>query len=176
MENALSPRIYQQVADRITEQIRSGVLPPGSRDPSLRLLSRQMGDNMATLNRAYWMLENRGILESRPSSGFYVRPEAAAPSAPSGSKGDFPLQLTSPKKLTSNLETFKYMFSALANPSNLFVSLGIPGLAVLKSQSLQKSLRSSYARPGLKALDYNWFLGYEPLRRQLARHYLDCGL
>src|SRR5579862_4842084 len=110
MENALSPRIYQQVADRITEQIHSGVLPPGSKVPSLRLLSRQMGVNMATINRAYWMLENRGVLESRPSSGFYVRVVGKAPPNQPGSRDyAFPLQLTSVKKLTGSVETFNYM-------------------------------------------------------------------
>lgn len=171
-----SPKLYEQVAEKIKVQVERGILGAGQKVPSVRRFSRQLGVSAFTVVQAYWVLENQGVLESRPSSGFYVRPESGPSKAQLDPKFKFPLQLTGPKKLTSSLETFQYMAAAITNPANILLSMGIPGLAVLRRPSLYKALRTGCLKPGPKGLEYNWFLGYEPLRRQLARHYLDCGL
>src|SRR5262245_66160755 len=45
---------------------------PGTRVPSLRSISRERKVSMATAVQAYRLLEDRGVLEARPQSGFYV--------------------------------------------------------------------------------------------------------
>src|SRR5690348_2264428 len=65
--------LYVRIAETFTRQVATGVLRPGDRVPSLRKLSREQGVSLSTALQAYVWLENRGYLEARPQSGFYVR-------------------------------------------------------------------------------------------------------
>src|SRR5436190_2997531 len=65
--------LYLQVARQIEGQIRKGALRIGDRVPSIRGLRRQQGVSVSTVLQAYFWLENRGWIEPRPQSGFYVR-------------------------------------------------------------------------------------------------------
>src|SRR5205809_7098391 len=65
--------LYLQIAESMTQQVARGALRPGDRVPSLRRLSKQQRVSMSTALQAYLWLENKGYLEARPQSGFYVR-------------------------------------------------------------------------------------------------------
>ena len=66
-------RLYDRVATRISELIEHGTLRPGERVPSVRKYSAQQEVSIATVTQAYRMLEDRGLIEARPQSGYYVR-------------------------------------------------------------------------------------------------------
>src|SRR5271163_3980835 len=70
--SANSP-LYVQIAETLVQQVAAGALRPGDRAPSLRQLSQQRSVSVSTALQAYLWLENRGYLEARPQSGFYVR-------------------------------------------------------------------------------------------------------
>ena len=61
--------LYETVADSITGMISAGTLRPGERVPSVRRLSTQRRVSVATVLRAYEVLENRGLIEARPNAG-----------------------------------------------------------------------------------------------------------
>src|ERR1700692_3094044 len=65
--------LYVRIAETFTRQAATGVLRPGDRVPSLRKLNREQGVSLSTALQAYVWLENRGYLEARPQSGFYIR-------------------------------------------------------------------------------------------------------
>src|SRR5215472_17554033 len=65
--------LYKQVAVRISELIEHGTLRPGERVPSVRRCSEQQNVSIATVMQAYRLLEDRGVIEARPQSGYYVR-------------------------------------------------------------------------------------------------------
>src|SRR5690349_22393925 len=65
--------LYKQVAVRISELIEHGTLRPGERVPSVRKCSEQQNVSIATVTQAYRLLEDRGVIEARPQSGYYVR-------------------------------------------------------------------------------------------------------
>src|SRR5580692_11774287 len=71
--NSANSPLYIQIAETLVEQVSAGALRPGDRVPSLRQLSRQRCVSVSTALQAYLWLENRGYLEARPQSGFYVR-------------------------------------------------------------------------------------------------------
>ena len=71
-ENVVEYR-YEQVAAKITQLIHRGTLRPGERIPSVRRISRQEKVSVSTALQAYFLLEDRGLIEARPQSGFYVR-------------------------------------------------------------------------------------------------------
>ena len=71
--------LYKRVALRISELIEHGTLRPSERVPSVRRCSEQQNVSITTVTQAYRLLENRGIIEARPQSGYYVRAQRWSP-------------------------------------------------------------------------------------------------
>jgi len=65
--------LYEQIADDIAAMIKSGSFRLGDRIPSVRELSRKRGVSITTVMQAYRSLEDKGLIEARPQSGYYVR-------------------------------------------------------------------------------------------------------
>jgi len=63
---------YERLASFVADLVDRGTLRAGMRAPSLRELAKQHGTSLSTAMQAYQLLEERGVLESRPRSGFYV--------------------------------------------------------------------------------------------------------
>lgn len=82
---------YQALAEDVADSIREGLLKPGDRLPSVRQASAARKLSPSTVFQAYYLLEARGLVESRPRSGYYVSraagvqpPELERPSQPDG--------------------------------------------------------------------------------------------
>ncbi|KXV03170.1 GntR family transcriptional regulator [Caballeronia megalochromosomata] len=63
---------YERLAEQISELIRHADLPPGARLPSVRAACRAWDVSPATVFRAYYLLESRGLINARPRSGYFV--------------------------------------------------------------------------------------------------------
>jgi GntR family transcriptional regulator len=74
--------IYQQIRDRIVEAIADGQLPAGSSLPATRQLAVDLGINFHTVNKAYDLLRQEGLLRIGRKSGAVVARDAA--SGPAG--------------------------------------------------------------------------------------------
>jgi DNA-binding transcriptional MocR family regulator len=72
--SAQAPLLYERVARLVESQISTGALRTNERIPSVRSMSRQAKVSVSTVVQAYVHLENVGLIEARPQSGFYVRP------------------------------------------------------------------------------------------------------
>ncbi len=70
--NTAAHPLYLQIYKLIREDIISGVYPCGSRLPSKRLLSDELGVSTVTVEHAYALLCDEGYAESRERSGFFV--------------------------------------------------------------------------------------------------------
>jgi len=64
---------YMKIADAMSDAIRSGRLPTGTRLPTQRELAAQLRLNVGTVSRAYNDIKEKGLIESRPRLGTYVR-------------------------------------------------------------------------------------------------------
>lgn len=69
-----APLLYERVARLVESQITTGALRANDRIPSVRSMSRTARVSVSTVVQAYVHLENIGLIEARPQSGFYVRP------------------------------------------------------------------------------------------------------
>ena len=69
-----APLLYERVAHLVEKQIATGALRANDRIPSVRSMSRAAKVSVSTVVQAYVHLENIGLIEARPQSGFYVRP------------------------------------------------------------------------------------------------------
>src|SRR5437867_8264664 len=65
--------LYLRVAQSLEGQIQQGAFRIGDQVPSVRQLSRQHRVSVSTVLQAYFWLENKGWIEARPKSGFYVK-------------------------------------------------------------------------------------------------------
>jgi DNA-binding FadR family transcriptional regulator len=70
---------YEQVAERLAADIRSGSLAPGERLPSERDLARAFEVSRASVREAIASLQVQGVVETRKGAGTFVvaRPPAA---------------------------------------------------------------------------------------------------
>ena len=66
-----------QLAGQLAERIRTRLLLPGAKLPSVRECARQQGVSAYTVVAAYDQLLAQGLVEARRQRGFYVRQEAA---------------------------------------------------------------------------------------------------
>jgi DNA-binding transcriptional MocR family regulator len=69
---------YLLIADLIAEDVRNGRLGSRERLPTLRELAEQLHLNYTTVARAYAEARKRGLIDSRPGMGTYVRGSAPA--------------------------------------------------------------------------------------------------
>ncbi|MCX7693496.1 PLP-dependent aminotransferase family protein [Tepidimonas taiwanensis] len=74
-----------QIVDGFRELIRSGVLRPGAKAPSIRQFAHAHGVSVYTVVDAYDRLVALGYFVSRPHSGFFVRSREHAVETASGS-------------------------------------------------------------------------------------------
>lgn len=81
-----SPRLYQQIADRIAGAIEQGKFRVGTRLPAERDLADQFEVSRPTVREALIALEIVGLIEVRTGSGAYVCPRPRASTAQNGKK------------------------------------------------------------------------------------------
>lgn len=73
-----SQSLTEQLSARFAERIRSRLLAPGARLPSVRLCAEQQGVSVSTVVAAYDQLLAQGLVEARKNRGFFVRDASAA--------------------------------------------------------------------------------------------------
>ncbi len=74
--------LYRMLADHYLGAMRSGVLTPGQRMPSVRTLMRTHSVSLSTAQQVCRHLESEGWLEARERSGYFVRQPRRALLAP----------------------------------------------------------------------------------------------
>ncbi len=70
--------IYQQIRDRIVEAIAAGDLPASASLPATRQLAVDLGINFHTVNKAYDLLRQEGLLRIGRKSGAVVLRDATS--------------------------------------------------------------------------------------------------
>jgi GntR family transcriptional regulator len=64
--------IYAQIERQIRALLSDGRWEPGDRLPSVRETAVRLGVNPLTVVKAYRILQDEGLLESRPGAGIYA--------------------------------------------------------------------------------------------------------
>jgi len=162
--------LYLRIAANVTQQVARGVLRPGDRVPSLRRLSQQHRVSLTTALQAYLWLENRGYLEARPQSGFYVR----TPFSTLIPEPQFEGTTTKPMSIGTSAVLADIM-EAASNPHLIPLGAGGASPEWFPSRRLNLILRRVIRRDPLHSMRYDFPPGLEALRRQIARRSLDMG-
>jgi GntR family transcriptional regulator len=64
---------YLQLVDQVKAAAASGALQPGEALPSIRPLAEELRLNRNTVAKAYSELESRGVIETLPGKGSFLR-------------------------------------------------------------------------------------------------------
>jgi DNA-binding transcriptional MocR family regulator len=164
--------LYEDVATKIGEMIDHGTYRPGDRVPSIRDLSRKMRVSINTVIEAYAHLENCGMIEARPQSGFYVCSRALEP------KVD-PLERKAEEELISCCvsieETPRRIMRSLSDASLVPLGVGIPNPDLLPVDKLNRMLSTESRRFPMQSVSYAGARGTQRLRTQIAKRALNYG-
>ncbi|MBI2949093.1 MAG: PLP-dependent aminotransferase family protein [Verrucomicrobia bacterium] len=162
--------LYERVALRIGELIEHGTLRPGERIPSVRQLSRQEQLSIATVTQAYRVLENRGLIEARPQSGYYVRPRIwSQPPEPAKSQPS-----PSATRVSVN-DLVMEVLQANHDPTLIVFGAARPGTELLPTVQLNRTLASVARRYPRESNTSDVPPGHLKLRTQIARRAMESG-
>ncbi|KKO15128.1 GntR family transcriptional regulator MpaR [Pseudomonas putida] len=162
---------YERFADDIAELIRSGVLGPGQRVPSVRYASQTHGVSPSTVFQAYYLLERRGLIRARPRSGYFVNAHA-------------PRQFSEPQALqpvseSTDVDVSALVFSILdsiKDPNTVPFGSAFPSPELFPLQRLARSLASASRSMDPRMVVTDLSPGNPQLRRQIALRYMVGGL
>lgn len=164
--------LYETVATRVENLIRGGTLQPGARIPSVRRLSRQLSVSVSTVLEAYRLLEDRRLIEAKPQSGYYVRPQRETPPIPRKTR-------CARAPVSPQITDLRLQLLEEANrPDLLPLGAAIPSADLLPTARLNRFLLRAVRENPEQSQAYDSLEGLESLRRQIARRALeaDCDL
>nr|WP_241023600.1 PLP-dependent aminotransferase family protein [Burkholderia sp. Ac-20365] len=162
------------MADAIEEQIRRGVLLPGERIPSVRQTSQNHQLSITTVIRAYLLLESRGMIESRPQSGYFVRVRSAAGTKPALTHAAAADAGTEPSQIDISGLVLSTLHSIGVNGA---VPLGspYPDTALFPLQRINRYAHAIARQQTFWGVPSELPPGKPELIRQIARRYLENG-
>jgi DNA-binding transcriptional MocR family regulator len=156
--------LYVSIAKHIAQQIDKDVLKVGDKLPSIRMICRQHGVSMSTAQFAYYELERRSLVESRPQSGYYVtntfkrRLEMPGQSNPDNKRYEH---------AAKNL--FEKVRNNVAEKNMTLFSHGVPAEELLPVAKLNKGMLQAMRQLQGSGTMFEPVEGNNKLRRQVAK-------
>lgn len=163
--------LYGGLAEKIMRSIDQGIWKPGDRIPSLRASSLQHRVSLNTAKEAYLLLERQGYLESRPQSGFFVRP-TAPPVEDSGCR-DF---IEADPRTMSICSIYGRIMASGEEAAGASLAVALPDPSLLPTGLLEEGFRKAWKDHARESLDYQMPPGWKPLREAVARRLLEGGV
>lgn len=163
MEHEKRQHLYEDVADNISHLVEKGTFRVGERIPSIRAVSRQCNVSITTAMEAYRLLEDRGIVEARPQSGYYVRSMLKSKMAmPPIVKEDMSPVVCCVEKVVSKV------FHDCMGPVQVQMGTNLPNTDFLPVDKISRCLASAVRKWGNQSVSY-CFPGDERLRTHVAK-------
>jgi DNA-binding transcriptional MocR family regulator len=169
---ATEDHLYMQVANGLEKMIADDVLKIGDKLPSVRLLSEEYGISMGTAFQAYYHLEGKGLIESRPKSGYYVRfNQRRYPDLP---------KMLSPEPISHDVSVKEMIGSiyndvATYNDKVINFALAVPHISLLPAAKINKSVVQALRHTKDHCINYEHPQGNTELRKQLAKLAFNWG-
>jgi DNA-binding transcriptional MocR family regulator len=162
--------LYVELARSLEQLIEQGTLRPSHRLPSVRRMALQRAISISTVLQAYTLLENRGWIEARPQSGYYVRPRLPLDTP----EPRMARPMARPSYVGVNDLTAQVLALAV-DPAFVPFGAACPDPSLFPTRKLARILaavgRNDPSLIGRYAM--NW--AFDPLAREIARRYLQAG-
>lgn len=165
-----SPYLYQKVINLITDMQSKGTLQTGQKLPSLRHLASTLAVSVPTVKQAYYELETRGLIIAKPKSGYFLHVNTKTQHQPK--KARYALKPVS----VSRQQLIEDVFKGIHLGGNFPLGVANPVAVMPLTKALNRNMRKVMATAGDSALVYGPMNGYEPLRRQIAKGYLEHAM
>lgn len=160
--------VADRLAASLTGRIREGVFRPGDRLPSVRVLARAEGVNPQTAVRALQMLEDAGLADPRPRSGWFVRGARAGVTPQPGAGRPQAVALPA---------LARQILGDRHQPGLMAMGAALPGPDLLPITTLSRLHATALRQHGNDLLGrYSDPAGDPALRRAVARMLEDRGL
>jgi DNA-binding transcriptional MocR family regulator len=173
MERAIpttDDHLYLQVAGGIEKMINEDVLKIGDKLPSVRMVSEEYGISMGTAFQAYYHLEGKGLIESRPKSGYYVRfTHKRFPALP---------KQLQPEPVSHDVSVNEMITSIYANISAddiINFAVSVPDTSLLPAAKLNKSVVYALRNSKDHCINYEHTQGNIELRKQISKLAFNWG-
>lgn len=162
---------YRQIEQHFLTQIGSGVLSPGTRMPSLRQVSLRHGVALSTVLQAFGELERKGMIESRPRSGFFVCHGVQ----------ELPPKLTKPRPLLrphtiNRSQLIGAVLETVGDRDLLPLGINCPSEDLLPHRELGKVAARLCREESRAQVGYMPVEGALSLRRQLSQRACEVGI
>lgn len=170
IETKITNYLYVDIAQNIEQQILDGVLKVGDKLPSIRILKQEHGVSISTVLEAYYRLESKSLVESRPRSGYYVI-------FCSNSVPDCPTK-TNPRTravLGSVTDMIIDFYDNLSNEKMINLSLGVPAPELMPITKMNKTIHETIVKLPAGGTYYDNIQGSLNLRRQIAQRTILWG-
>lgn len=163
--------IYQELAARLAGMIRAGTFSAGDRLPSVRQASREHQVSITTVVEAYRALEDQGVIEARPRSGYYVPPPTFDPEKfPSAARHS-----TKPIRIEHS-DIFESVMDLAENRRVVPFAAAAPDESIIPSAKLATITHAVMRKFKSDALRYTPPMGRRELRVALSRRLLVAGI
>ena len=159
---------YLALANALETQIQTDVFRVGDRLPSVRSLCNHYRLSVETVLHTLRVLEDRGLIQARPRSGFYVsfRNQLPEPSPR-------PLRLEESRIEVSQL---RYQAFSLGNSKDVIpLGLANPSPEILPTAKLARMIAAKARSQAYEVVGYADPAGHPKMRKQLARRASDWG-
>ncbi len=159
---------YLALAETIEKGIRNGTYRAGEKLPSIRQLRTKTHLSISTVSQALIELEKRGLVDSRPKSGYYVKPLL---------ENILPLPQTKrpqirPGRVTINNLAFAIL-EAMGDDNILQLGGSVMAPELMPIKELARGIKSaSLNRLADLMATYENPMGHLELRRQIAQRHM----
>jgi DNA-binding transcriptional MocR family regulator len=162
--------LYAQIASRIEQQIRHKVLKTGDKLTSIRALSEEQHISISTAYKAYVELENTGLIEARPKSGYYVkfRPNRLGTSPTI----QLPLKQIEESDVS---QMIALVYQQISGEGVISLSRAAPPTHLIPVAKLNKSMMEALRSSTTGNTNYEQLQGNRSLLTQLAKNAFNWG-
>ncbi len=162
--------LYTQLVGRFENQIKQNLLKCGDKLPSVRALSQEQGISISTAYKAYVELENMGMIEARPKSGYYVKFSTSRYTKS-------PEMMPPLKKIeqVSVVEMIAMVYRNMGGDSVLSLSRSSPALELIPMAKLNKSMMEAIRKSPNGNTNYESLQGNIDMRKQIAKNAFNWG-
>ncbi len=162
--------LYMQVSDGIEKMIEEEILKIGDKLPSVRVLSDEYGISMGTAFQAYYNLEGKGLIESRPKSGYYVRfNHHRFPKLPEQVKPEDTSHEVSVNEMIASI------YKDIAAKDGINFALAVPHISLLPHAKINKSVTYALRNNKDHCINYEDTQGNIELRKEIAKLAFNWG-
>lgn len=156
--------LYEDIAQTIEQSIENGTLKVGDKLDSVRMLSNKMDVSMSTVYNAYYELEAKGLIESRPRSGYYVKfvpsKELQAP--------EFKSTKIDVSEIT-NREIIDEVIQEDITEEYIQLANAVPSPKLLPLSKIKRSIQAAYRNDPENGIRYEKYRGNTDLRRLISK-------